>query len=126
MDTFKAYYQYIDTICKDQTGQSLLTYNTPFFGAGVKTHVAGTHGGGDFGISREQRFFINVLCGKKLVNQYLDQKGIAYNPMAINAITQEIKTNSARLNRSLEKEEIQAIADACSKGSNIDTTNRMK
>ncbi|MBI9090614.1 MAG: hypothetical protein JEZ12_15465 [Desulfobacterium sp.] len=115
VETFKAYYQYIDTICKDQTGQSLLTYNTPFFGAGVKTHVAGTHSGGGYGIRREQQFFINVLCGKKLVNQYLDQKGITYAPKAINAITQVIKNNSARLNRSLGKDEIQAIADACSK-----------
>ncbi len=126
VETFKAYYQYIDTICKDQTGQSLLTYNTPFFGAGVKTHVAGTHGSVAYGIRREQRFFINVLCGKKLVHQYLDQKGIAYAPMTINAITQMIKNNSARLNRSLGKDEIQAIADACSKKNDIDTTNRMK
>lgn len=126
VDTFKAYYHYIDTICRDQTGHALLTYNTPFFGDGVKTHVAGTHGGAGFGISREQRFFINVLCGKKLVNQYLDQHGIAYAPMAINAITREIKNNSARLNRRLEKDEIQAIADACSKANDIDTTGQMK
>ncbi len=126
VDTFKAYYQYIDTICKEQTGQSLLTYNTPFFGAGVKTHVAGTHGDGGFGIRREQRFFINVLCGKKLVNQYLDQKEIPYAPLAIDAITQRIKNNSARLNRRLEKHEIQAIADACSNRNDIDTTSQMK
>lgn len=34
MDTFRAYYRYIDSLCREQTGEPLLSYNTPFFGDG--------------------------------------------------------------------------------------------
>ncbi|MBF0302279.1 MAG: hypothetical protein HQK73_04510, partial [Desulfamplus sp.] len=50
IEAFKEYYYYVSDICKNQTGESLLNYNTPFFGNGVKTHVAGTHAGSEFGL----------------------------------------------------------------------------
>jgi 2-isopropylmalate synthase len=79
VDTFRAYYLYIDSLCREQTGEPLLTYNTPFFGAGVKTHVAGTHGGSGFGLGGEEKIYLNVLCGQRLVGQYLNQEGIPHD-----------------------------------------------
>ncbi len=112
VDTFRAYYQYIDDLCRQQTGESLLTYNTPFFGDGVKTHVAGTHGGSGFGLGGEEKIFLNVLCGRKLVAQYLDQEQIPHDPSRLTSLTRSIKTESARLHRRLEHNEIATLAAA--------------
>ncbi|ACN14328.1 LeuA1 [Desulforapulum autotrophicum HRM2] len=112
VDTFREYYRYIDGVCRQQTGEPLLTYNTPFFGDGVKTHVAGTHGGSGFGLGGEEKIFLNVLCGQRLVKQYLDQKQIPHDLSGLASLTQSIKRESARLHRRLEHNEIAALAAA--------------
>lgn len=111
IDTFTAYYEYISHICKTQTGEALLTYNTPFFGDGVNTHVAGTHGRDPFGINREEKFFLNTLCGRRLVKKYLDLHKIPYSQASIPAVTDAVKSLSASLNRRVKKAEIQALAE---------------
>ena len=108
-EAFKAYYQYISDICLAQTGAALLNYNTPFFGKGVKTHVAGTHAGSTFGISKEEDFYLNLLCGRHLVKKYLESRQIAFRPEQLNEITEKIKSTSAELARSLQANEIQDI-----------------
>ncbi len=110
IETFKAYYNYISGICFDQTGRNLMTHNTPFFGDAVKTHVAGTHGNSDFGIAKEELFYLNVLCGKSLVKNYLRALNISFDPNALSAITEKIKSDSARLGRRLEPNEVTIIA----------------
>ncbi len=106
---FKAYYKYVSNICLAQTGEALLSYNTPFFGNGVKTHVAGTHAGSTFGISEEEDFYLNLLCGRHLVKKYLESRHIAFRPDQLNAVTEKIKSTSAELGRSLKAHEIQDI-----------------
>lgn len=75
IETFKEYYNYINSIYITQTEQSLLGYNTPVFGNAVKSHVAGTHiissGDTPFGIYSEEEYFINLLCGAHLVGKYI-------------------------------------------------------
>ena len=112
IDTFKAYYKYIDSIVYEQTNEHLLTANTPVFGDAVKTHVAGTHAGGEYGIATEERFFLNSLCGKNLVKKYLDQKAFTYNEKKLGKITANIKNQSITLGRCLTRDEIRAIAES--------------
>jgi isopropylmalate/homocitrate/citramalate synthase len=106
---FKAYYDYVDSIVYDQTGNHLLTINTPIFGDAVKTHVAGTHAGGEYGIALEEQFFLNVLCGKYLVKKFLDSHNIDYHNDILNNLTQEIKSKSSQMNRSLTTADIKAL-----------------
>ena len=120
VDTFRAYYRYIDTLCRRQTGEPLLTYNTPFFGAGVKTHVAGTHGGAGFGLGGEEKIFLNVLCGQRLVAQYLDQEQIPHDRRTLARLTQSIKEQSARMHRRLARSEITALAAALAEKNGVD------
>ncbi len=112
IDTFKAYYKYIDSIVYEQTNEHLLTANTPVFGDAVKTHVAGTHAEGVYGIAEEEHFFLNSLCGKKLVKKYLDQKEFTYDEKKLVKITANIKNQSIALGRCLTRDEIRAIAES--------------
>lgn len=106
---FTEYYSYVNQIIKDQSGYSLLNYNTPFFGNGVKTHVAGTHGKNNFGLKKEEDYYINVLCGKHLVKKYLDLNQFRYDKNDLHLITEKIKNSSANMQRSLTKQEISDI-----------------
>lgn len=108
--TFRDYYEFVNRICRDQTGEALLTYNTPFFGEALKTHVAGTHGNTAFGIEKDERFFLNTLCGKPLVAKYLAAHNIPHDPTWLSNITRTVKDESARLGRSLLEKEIRTIA----------------
>ncbi|MCK5836601.1 MAG: hypothetical protein KAH09_04995, partial [Desulfobacula sp.] len=63
LSLFKDYYGYVDAIVREQTGKNLIQDNTPVFGEAVKTHVAGTHSGGEFGTTEEEKFYLNILCG---------------------------------------------------------------
>ena len=108
--TFKAYYQYVDSIIYEQTHDHLLTANTPVFGNAVKTHVAGTHAGGDFGNISEEKFYLNLLCGKHLVQKYLNLHKIPHDEKKIKEITLKIKTQSCTLNRRLTRDEVKAVA----------------
>ncbi|OQY01450.1 MAG: hypothetical protein B6I26_03740 [Desulfobacteraceae bacterium 4572_130] len=108
-EKFKEYYEYINKIYKNQTNDELFNYNTPFFGNGVKTHVAGTHNDFSFGITKQAKIFLNLLCGKKLVKKYLESFDIPYKKDNLENITNQIKSKSAILNRRLFKEEIKNI-----------------
>ena len=109
INTFYAYYKYVDAIVYEQTHEHVLTVNTPVFGDAVKTHVAGTHAGGEYGISPEEQFFLNILCGKGLVKKYLDSHNISYSANILDTLTLNIKTESARQNRCLALEDIKAL-----------------
>ncbi len=109
LETFRKYYQYISDICKSRTGEALLHYNTPFFGEAAGTHVAGTHAGTPFGLLQKEDYYLNVLCGRSLVRKYLDSRKISYEPDQLKAITENIKSQSAALDRCLEKREVVEI-----------------
>ena len=111
-EKFKQYYEYVNKIYKDQTKDELLNYNTPFLGNGVKTHVAGTHKDFSFGIIKQAKIFLNLLCGKKLVQKYLESFDISYEKDKLENITNKIKSQSAILNRRLFQKEIKDIAKA--------------
>ncbi len=106
IETFKKYYHYVSDICKIQTQEPLLNYNTPFFGDGVKTHVAGTHANSGFGLFDKEEYYLNVLCGKRLVKQYLESINIPFLPEQISKITEQIKSKSAIAGRRLEEKEV--------------------
>jgi isopropylmalate/homocitrate/citramalate synthase len=103
---FKDYYQYINSIYETQTGQSILNYNTPVFGDGTKSHVAGTHAVSSFGLRDDEEFFINVLCGTHLVEKYLLKENIVFNKDNLKKITDKLKSESVRLKRRVYKKEI--------------------
>ncbi len=107
---FKRYYKYLDEIVREQTGSGLIQYSTPAFGEAVKTHVAGTHAGGEFGTMAEEKFYLNLLCGRHLVQKYLDMNTIPYGETQLSRITDAIKTQSITLGRCLMQDEIAAIA----------------
>jgi isopropylmalate/homocitrate/citramalate synthase len=109
MDTFKDYYQYLDSIVYEQTGEHLLNTNTPVFGDAVKTHVAGTHADGKFGIASEEKFFLNILCGRQLVKKYLDAHKIACPENLFDALTLDIKNRSIQLNRCMNDKDIKDL-----------------
>ena len=111
-ETFKNYYQYINSIYETQTDQSILNYNTPVFGDGVKSHVAGTHAVSSFGSHDEEKFFINILCGNHLVHKYLLKENIVFNKDNLKEITNKIKSESVRLKRRVYKKEIIEIVKA--------------
>ncbi len=106
---FKAYYQYIDQIVYEQLGEHLLTANTPFFGSAVKTHVAGTHAGGEYGIAKEEQYYLNSLCGRHLVKKFLNLHKINYPETLLPKLTQQIKSYSIEHNRSLTPDDIKKI-----------------
>lgn len=107
---FKAYYAYVDNIVREQTGQGLILCTTPVFGEAVKTHVAGTHAGGEFASTLEEKYFLNPLCGQGLVQKYLNQKKIPFPENRLVQITDSIKTHSFTLGRRLTRDEITTIA----------------
>ncbi len=107
---FKAYYTYVDNIVQEQTGQGLIHCTTPAFGEAVKTHVAGTHAGGEFASTLEEKFFLNPLCGQGLVQKYLNLENIPFPEEQLARITATIKTRSFTLARRLTRDEIAAIA----------------
>ncbi len=108
-DTFHAYYAYVDAIVHEQTGQHLLTCNTPAFGTGVRTHVAGTHAGGDFGRHPQTAYCLNVLCGQHLVRQFLCHHGISFSNDQIPGLTAAVKNESVRLNRRIGPKDIRRL-----------------
>ena len=110
VDLFREYYRYVDDICRRRTGNALFTYNTPFFGDAAATHVAGTHAGTVFGVTPASNYFLNVLCGRRLVEKYLNLHGIPFTPETLGDITAAVKDESARLCRALHLEEVRTIA----------------
>ncbi|MFK5952718.1 MAG: hypothetical protein QM498_06630, partial [Desulfobacterium sp.] len=109
-DLFRQYYTHVNAICTRQTGDPLLSWNTPFFGEAVNTHVAGTHADTAFGMGQTEKYYLNVLCGRGLVKKYLTAGQIPFTPGTVPQITQTIKDESARLGRRLFDGEIREIA----------------
>ncbi len=112
LSLFKDYYDYVDAIILEQTDKGLTQYTTPVFGDAVKTHVAGTHSGGEFGTTNQEKFYLNVLCGRHLVEKYLNLKNIHFEEKHLYKITEKIKTQSITLGRRLKREEIKSIAES--------------
>ena len=83
---------------------------TPVFGEAVKTHVAGTHADGEFASTLEEKFFLNPLCGNRLVQKYLNLENIPFPENQLAQITASIKTHSFTQGRRLTRDEIAAIA----------------
>jgi len=106
---FREYYGYVDGLVHEQTGEHLLTFNTPVFGGGAGTHTAGTHAGGQYGLAEASGFYLNVLCGRGLVQKYLDRHGLACPAEQLDELTLAVKSESIRLNRCLTMPEIQAL-----------------
>ncbi len=106
IELFQKYYEYVDELCRKKAHIGLLTYNTPFFGKAMKTHVAGTHGAGKFGIDSDEDFYLNVLCGKHLVKKYLKLNGIAFDENKIEEIVRRTKDKSVELNRFVTEREM--------------------
>jgi 2-isopropylmalate synthase len=109
LDVFKAYYGFVNEICIDKLGEGPLNYNTPIFGESVKTHVAGTHGIIQYSNAVEKNYYLNVLCGKHLVKQYLNLHQIPYDRHQMKEIVRAIKNKSVELNRGLTKDEVKAV-----------------
>jgi len=107
---FKKYYQYLDDLVREQTGHGLIQYNTPVFGEGAATHVAGTHALENFGTTAGKKFYLNLLCGRAMVQKYLNLHKILYDEKMIPRITAAIKTLSSSQGRRLTKDEVRAIA----------------
>jgi len=105
-DLFRQYYEYVIGICREQTGNSVLNYNSPVFGHSMKTHVAGTHGITRYGLAQDEDFFLNVLCGREIVKKYLNVNNVSFNEDKISDITAEIKEKSVNLNRRVSKKEV--------------------
>ncbi|MCP3924431.1 MAG: hypothetical protein GY714_17800 [Desulfobacterales bacterium] len=108
-ELFREYYEYVNEICFKKTGFSILNYNTPFFGSSSKTHVAGTHGDNSFGLSEDEEFYVNVLCGKNLVKKVLKRNGIDFDKEDLKRVIKDIKDMSALKERPLSINEIKNI-----------------
>jgi isopropylmalate/homocitrate/citramalate synthase len=105
-DLFREYYGYVDSLVFEQTGRHRMNADTPVFGAAARTHTAGTHAGGQYGLSEETDFYLNVLCGKGLVEKYLMHHGLICPAELLENLTQAVKSESIRLNRCLTKEDM--------------------
>ena len=107
---FRKYYQALSAMVQAQTGAPLLTETTPVFGNAVETHVAGTHVGQGFGISDKERFFLNCLCGRRMVAAVLDQWEIPYDGKRLGEITTAVKATSLRRGRRMTRSDLQSLA----------------
>lgn len=112
LKAFKAYYEYLDSLYQIKLGESLLGYNTPFWGDSIKTHVAGTHGCFEYGIDSEMEYCINVLCGKNLLKKFLESNSIPYKKENLKQLVQLVKDESVALGRSLNKKEIVRLVNS--------------
>jgi len=108
-DLFREYYDYVDALIFEQTGGHRMNTDTPIFGAAGRTHTAGTHAGGHYGLAEEKDFYLNVLCGKGLVEKYLMHHGLFCPADLLDTLTQAVKSESIRLNRCLTKKDVQAL-----------------
>ena len=106
IEIFKAYYEYINDICIKKTGMNLINYNTPFFGDSMKIHVAGTHGIASYGLYPEKNYYLNVLCGKHLVTEYLKNNDINFRKEDVKKIVEKIKAKSVESNSYVTKQEV--------------------
>lgn len=103
------YYSYVNNIVIEQTGHALLRPNTPLFGSGCATHVAGTHADGRFGTASREKFFLNPLCGRRLVEKYLTLNDIPFENSLLDRITAAVKAKSFDAGRRLTVSEVRDV-----------------
>jgi isopropylmalate/homocitrate/citramalate synthase len=109
---FKAYYHYVNELYLNKIGEPILNFNTPFFGASAVTHVAGTHGIGEYGIDgrkEETDYYFNVLTGKNNLKKFSDLNGLDIDDNIARESVKKIKDLSATMQRCLHKEEVITI-----------------
>ncbi len=114
IDTFKAYYEYVDAIVYEQQKDHLIRPNTPFFGQAITTHVAGTHANDKYGKPGTEYIFINSLCGKHLVKRFLNHHHLDCPQELLPELTLKIKAESIQLNRCLTPMDVQKILNSFS------------
>jgi isopropylmalate/homocitrate/citramalate synthase len=108
-EVFNAYYSYINDLYLQKIGEPRINYNTPYFGDSIISHVAGTHGIGDFGINDkavEQKYFFNVFTGKNILIKFAQQFGIIIDDVSALKIVINIKNLSYKLNRHITAKEV--------------------
>jgi isopropylmalate/homocitrate/citramalate synthase len=118
---FKDYYNYVNELYLNKIGEPILNFNTPFFGASAVTHVAGTHGIGEYGINgrkEETDYYFNVLTGKNNLKKFAIIQGFDIDDAIAKKSVSEIKNLSAEMQRSLHKEEVINIIRSHFKTSN--------
>ena len=109
LSVFRNYYEYVDELVFKQTGEHLMNINTPVFGGAVRTHTAGTHADGEFGLTSDADYDLNVLCGRSLIEKYLQLHEISCPAELLPELTQAVKAESIRLNRSLTVKDVQGL-----------------
>jgi isopropylmalate/homocitrate/citramalate synthase len=93
----------------NKIGEPILNFNTPFFGESAFSHVAGTHGIGEYGINSrkdENNYFFNVLTGKNNLKKFSIRYGLEIDDSVAENSVKEIKDLSSEMQRSLYKEEV--------------------
>ena len=109
---FNAYYTYVNELYLNKIGEPILTFNTPFFGASAVSHVAGTHGIGEYGINgrkEETKYYFNVLTGKNNLKKFSKLNGFDIEDDIARASVKEIKDFSAKMQRCLHEDEVITI-----------------
>jgi isopropylmalate/homocitrate/citramalate synthase len=109
VEVFKAYYNYVNELNLDKIGEPILNFNTPCFGASAVSHVAGTHGIGEYGVDsrkEETDYFFNVFTGKNNLKKFSIINGLDIDDNIAQKSVKEIKDLSAKMQRSLHKEEV--------------------
>lgn len=109
IDQVREYYEFVDDIVREQTGQGLIHAATPVFGQAAHTHVAGTHAQHLYGAGTTPDFHLNLLCGNHLVKKYLTRHHIGFHPEHLPAITAAVKEMSIQKNRRLTPAEVRKI-----------------
>jgi hypothetical protein len=82
----------------------------PFWETGEEPLWPATHTVTSYGMNFKEKFYLNVLCGRHLVERYLISQTIQHDTQMLDRITAVIKSESARLNRCLKRDEITVIA----------------
>lgn len=109
VELFKSYYNYVSELYLNKIGEPILDFNTPYFGASAISHVAGTHGIGEYGINsrkEETDYFFNVLTGKNNLKKFSISNGLDIDDSVAENSVKEIKDLSSEIQRSLYKEEV--------------------
>lgn len=109
VELFKDYYNYVNQLYLEKTGEPRLNFNTPYFGASAISHVAGTHGFGEYGIDTQETeasYFFNVLTGKNSLKKFALKNGFNIDDRIAAQSVKNIKDMSSLLQRSLSGEEV--------------------
>ena len=109
VELFNTYYNYVNELYLNKIGEPILNFNTPFFGESSVSHVAGTHGIGEYGINSrkdENNYFFNVLTGKNNLKKFSIRYGLEIDDRVAENSVKEIKDLSSKIQRCIHKEEV--------------------